>query len=46
LRSFLEQYVDSIDDINQQSIYKYVREEFNLQSQSKKIMSIYNEING
>lgn len=44
LKTFIEKHVDAIDDINQQSIFEYVREEFDLRNQARKIMSVYEDL--
>jgi glycosyltransferase involved in cell wall biosynthesis len=46
LKEFLELYVDNIDSLNQESIFKYVREEFSLKNQASKIDEIYKQTLG
>ena len=46
LKEFLELYVDNIDSLNQESIFKYVREEFSLKNQASKIDEIYKQALG
>ena len=41
LQSLMESYVDNITNLNQESIFEFVKQEFSLEKQADKVMKVY-----
>ena len=41
LQSLMESYVDNISNLNQESIFEFVKQEFSLEKQADKVMKVY-----
>ena len=41
LQSLMESYFDKITNLNQESIFEFVKQEFSLEKQADKVMKVY-----